>query len=150
MPWLRNIHMKYVDSRNLYTSKLCPLIPEFSVLLMNPLRAGGIALALSIASVFNFFVMFYLLERKIGVIPKKSLCVSALKSAFSAAGMGAVVWFFLKQFDFGRIVFSQKFGILAAAVTIGVLVYLVLNLLFSHEDLRGLKNVFSREKILKR
>jgi putative peptidoglycan lipid II flippase len=142
--------LKDIKTPVIVASFIMVLYISISVLLMNPLRAGGIALALSIASVFNFFVMFYLLERKIGVIPKKSLCVSALKSAFSAAGMGAVVWFFLKQFDFGRIVFSQKFGILAAAVTIGVLVYLVLNLLFSHEDLRGLKNVFSREKILKR
>ena len=76
--------------------------------------------------------------------------ISALKSALSAVGMGAVVWLFFAQFDFERMVFIQKLGIVAAAVCIGIVVYLVLNLLFSHEDVRSLKDVLSREKILKK
>ena len=117
---------------------------------MGPLRVGGIALALSISSVFNFFILFFLLERKIGHIPKKSILTSALKSAVSAAGMGAVVWYFAKRFfDLGEMGFIQKLGILAAAVSIGVVVYLVLNLLISHEDLKSLRNVFSRDEIMK-
>ncbi len=123
---------------------------SLSVLLMDPFRVGGIALALSVSSVFNFLVLFYLLERKIGRIPKKSIVISALKSAFSAAGMGAVVWLFFAQVDFERMVFAQKLGIVAAAVSIGIVTYLVLNLLFSHEDLKSLKNIFSRDEILKK
>jgi putative peptidoglycan lipid II flippase len=123
---------------------------SLSVVLMGPFRVGGIALALSVSSVFNFFVLFYLLERKIGRIPKKSIVISALKSAFSAAGMGAVVWLFFAQVDFERMVFAQKLGIVAAAVSIGIVTYLVLNLLFSHEDLKSLKNIFSRDEILKK
>jgi putative peptidoglycan lipid II flippase len=122
----------------------------FSVVLMNPLRVGGIALALSVASVFNFFVLFYLLQKKIGHIPIKSIGISAMKSAFSAAGMGVVVWLFAGQFDFERMVFMQKLGIVMAAVSVGILVYFVLTLMFSHEDLRTLKYVLSRDKILKK
>jgi putative peptidoglycan lipid II flippase len=121
-----------------------------SILLMNPLRVGGIALALSISSVINFIVLFYLLERKIGRIPKKSILISGLKSAVSAVGMGAVVWYFIRNFDFSQMDFVQKAGILAAAISIGIVVYLVLNLLFSHEDLKSLKNVFSKTEILKK
>jgi putative peptidoglycan lipid II flippase len=47
-------------------------------------------------------------------------------------------------------IFVHKLGILAAAVSIGIVIYVVLNLLFSHEDMKGLKNVFSRDEILKR
>jgi putative peptidoglycan lipid II flippase len=121
-----------------------------SVLLMNPLRVGGIALALSISSVFNFVVLFYLLERKIGRIHKKSILTSGFKSAVSAAGMGGAVWYFVEHFDFDKMVFIQKFGILAAAISIGIVVYLVLNLLFRHEDLRSLKDVFSKDEILRK
>jgi len=121
-----------------------------SVLLMGPLRVGGLALALSISSVFNFVVLFYLLERKIGRIHKKSILISGFKSAISAAGMGGVVWYFVKNIDFDQMIFIQKFGILAAAVSIGIVVYLAFNLLFSHEDLKSLKNVFSKDKILKK
>jgi putative peptidoglycan lipid II flippase len=142
--------LKDIKTPVIVGSFIMGLYISLSVLLMNPLRVGGIALALSISSSFNFVVLFYLLERKIGRIPKRSILVSALKSAFSAAGMGAMVWYFVKHFDFDQMVFSQKFGILAAAVSIGIVVYLVLNLLFSHEDLKSLKDVFSKEKILRK
>lgn len=142
--------LKDIKTPVIVGSFIMGLYISLSVLLMNPLRVGGIALALSISSSFNFVVLFYLLERKIGRIPKRSILISALKSAFSAAGMGAMVWYFVKHFDFDQMVFSQKFGILAAAVSIGIVVYLVLNLLFSHEDLKSLKDVFSKEKILRK
>lgn len=115
-----------------------------SLFLMNPLRVGGIALALSIASVFNFVALFILLERKIGRIKKKELVVSAVKSAFSAGIMGLVVWFIMRQFDFPEMVFLEQLAALSAAIASGFLVYGVLSLVFSPEDLRSLKDVFSR------
>lgn len=142
--------LKDIKTPVIVASFIMGLYILLSILLMNPLRVGGIALALSISSVFNFLVLFYLLERKIGRIRKKGILISALKSAISAAGMGAVVWIFAGKFDFDRMVFIQKLGVVAASVAIGIVVYLVLNLLFSHEDLKDLKNVFSRDKILKK
>jgi hypothetical protein len=41
-------------------------------------------------------------------------------------------------------------GALAAAVCIGIVAYLVLNLLFGHDDLKSLKSIFSRDEILKK
>lgn len=117
-----------------------------SLILMNPLRVGGIALALSLASLFNFIVLFFLLERKIGRIQKKEFVVSGIKYAFSAGVMGVAVWFFMKQFDFPGMIFLEQLAVLSAAIALGILVYLLLGLLFSHEDLRSLKNVFSRKE----
>lgn len=121
-----------------------------SLLLMGPLQVGGIALALSISSVVNCILLFYLLERKIGRIPIKSISVSAFKSAVSAAGMGVGVWYFVRHIEWQRMLFMQKVGGLAGAVSIGVVLYLLLNLLFNHEDLKSLKDVFSRDRILKK
>jgi len=121
-----------------------------SLILMRPLRVGGIALALSFSVVFNFFVLFLILERKIGKIEKKEFITSALKSAFSAAAMGGLVWFFMKQFDFPQLVFLKQLGVLSAAIALGMLAYILLNLLFNHEDLKSLRDVFSRERILRR
>jgi putative peptidoglycan lipid II flippase len=118
-----------------------------SLLLMSPLRVGGIALALSVSSVFNFIALFFLLERKIGRIEKKGFVISGIKYGFSAGLMGIAVWFFMKQFDFSRLVFLKQLGILCAAVALGILVYVVLSLLFSHEDVKSLKDVLAREKI---
>lgn len=118
-----------------------------SLLLMKPLRVGGIALALSLSSVFNLIALFFLLEKKIGRIEKKEFVISGLKSAFSAGLMGIVVWFFIRQFDFSRLVFLKQLGILSAAVALGIVVYVLLSLLFSHEDVKSLKDVLAREKI---
>ncbi len=117
-----------------------------SLILMNPLRVGGIALALSLASVFNFIVLFFLLERKIGRIEKKEFIVSGIKCAFSAVLMGGAVWFFMKQFDFPGMIFLEQLAVLSAAVGLGILVYAVLSMVFSRGDLRSLKDVFSRKQ----
>jgi len=121
-----------------------------SLILMNPLRVGGIALALSLASVFNFIVLFFLLQKKIGRIQKKEFVISGTKSALSAGVMGIAVWFFIKQFDFPGMIFQKQLAVLSAAIALGILVYVVLSLLFNHEDLRSLKGVFSREEKFKR
>jgi putative peptidoglycan lipid II flippase len=123
---------------------------SLSFLLMDPLRAGGIALALSIASVCNFVMLFYLLERKIGRIKKKRILTAAFKSASCSAGMGLLVWYFIKHFDFGRLIFIQRLGVLAAAIILGIGVYILLNLLFGRSDLKSLRNAFSRENIMKK
>jgi len=120
----------------------------FSLLLMTPLRAGGIALALSLSSLLNFLILFVLLERKIGKIEKKSLIISSLKSALSATVMAGTLWVFMKRIDFKVLTFGRQAAILTAAILGGILVYLVMNLLFRHEDLKSLKEIFSREKIL--
>lgn len=120
-----------------------------SLLLMMPLRAGGIALALSLSSLLNCILLFYLLEKKIGKIEKKEMLLSAFKSSVAAAVMGGAIWFFIREFDFENLVFLQRFGVLAATILGGILVYLIMSLLFKHEDLKNLKEVFSKEKILR-
>ncbi len=121
---------------------------SLSLILMKPLRVGGLALALSLSAVLNFFLLFILLEKKIGKIEKKKFSASVLKSAFSAAVMGGTVWFFMKHFDFHSLIFLEQLGILFSAIVIGMLVYLFMNLLFSHEDVRRLRDIFSRKRIL--
>jgi len=118
-----------------------------SLILMAPLRVGGIALALSIASIINFSLLFYLLERKIGPLDKRAVFRSAVKSALGGAGMGIAVWFFIRSFDFEQLVFIQQVGVLVSAILLGIVTYLVLNLLFNHEDVKSLKDLFSRQKI---
>jgi len=120
-----------------------------SLFLMGPLRAGGIALALSLSSLINFVALFYLLEKKLGRIEKKDLFISALKSALSAVVMAGAIWIFIDQFDFEKLVFIEKSSVVLAAILGGVIVYLIMNLLFKHEDLKSLKQAFSKEKILR-
>jgi putative peptidoglycan lipid II flippase len=116
---------------------------------MKPLHVGGLALALSLSSFFNFAALFFLLERKIGRIEKRSLFQSVLKFAFFSAAMGGIVWLYAGRFDFARLAFVEKLGVLLSAIVIGIVAYLILNLLFNRKDLRRMTNIFSRRRILK-
>jgi putative peptidoglycan lipid II flippase len=120
-----------------------------SFILMKPLRVGGIALALSLSSILNFALLFFLLQRKIGLIKKKEIVVSAGKALFFAAIMAGAVRMFVDLFKFESFPFIEQLGILLAAIAIGILFYVLLNLFFNHEDLRILQSVFSKEKIIK-
>lgn len=119
-----------------------------SLILMGPLRAGGIALALSLSSLINFVVLFYLLEKKLGKIEKKDLFISALKSALSAVVMGGALWIFIERFDFEKLVFIEQISVVLAAILGGMIIYLIMNLLFKHEDLKNIKHAFSKDKRL--
>jgi putative peptidoglycan lipid II flippase len=120
-----------------------------SVVLMEPLRVGGIALALSLSSVLNFALLFFLLQKKIGTIKKKDIIASAGKALFFAAVMAGAVRIFVDLFEFGSLPFIEQLGTLLAAIVIGILIYVLLNLFFNHEDLRILQSLFSKEKIKK-
>ncbi len=119
-----------------------------SLLLMGPLRAGGIALALSLSSLINFAALFILLEKKLGKIEKKDLLVSALKSALSAVVMAGAIWIFIDRIDFEKFIFIERISVVIAVILGGVIVYLIMNLLFKHEDIKSLRQAFSKDKIL--
>ena len=121
---------------------------SLSFILMHPMRVGGIALALSAAEVLNFFLLFIFLERKIGTIERRELIVSALKSALSAAFMGAVIWFVIGRFEFSRLRLIGQLGALGSTLLLGILTYVLLSLIFNHRELQSLKAIFSREEIL--
>jgi putative peptidoglycan lipid II flippase len=62
--------------------------------------------------------------------------------------MAGAIWIFIEQFDFDKLVFIEKISVVLAVILGGVIVYLIMNLLFKHEDLKSLKQAFSKEKIL--
>lgn len=119
----------------------------FSFVLMNPLRVGGIALALTISQVFNFIILFIYLEKKIGKIEKKDFVRSGLKSTFSAAVMGVVLWSFLKSWDFTKLVLLKQVKVLFLAVLLGLAIYVLLNFMINPQDLKSIRNAFSRKKL---
>jgi putative peptidoglycan lipid II flippase len=63
-----------------------------SVILMQFLGVGGLALGTSIAFAFNFVVLLHLLRRKTGPLGTRALVRSVGKIIAAAAVMGAVVW----------------------------------------------------------
>ncbi|MFW6139910.1 MAG: murein biosynthesis integral membrane protein MurJ [Acidobacteriota bacterium] len=122
---------------------------SLSIILMGPMRVGGIALALSVSSVFNFIVLFYLLEKKIGRLEKKKVAVSAVKSFTAAAVMGLSVWRFFNIFSFYEMSFLNKLFVLAGTILVGLGVYGLLSLLFNKEEIKALRMILLKKKIEK-
>ncbi len=69
---------------------LCLLINViFNFLLMRLLQVGGLALATSISSIANFFILIFLLRKKIGNLGLVALIANTLKTFFISLAMGA-------------------------------------------------------------
>ena len=61
------------------------------VVLMFPMKVNGLALATSIASIFNFFSLFYLLRKKIGPFGGRAIFVSFIRAMIPGVIMGFVL-----------------------------------------------------------
>ncbi|MDQ7782852.1 MAG: murein biosynthesis integral membrane protein MurJ [Desulfomonilaceae bacterium] len=61
------------------------------LLLMGPMKQGGLALATSIAAAFNLIVLFVILTRKLGGTPDGGLFTTLLKLIAASAVMGALL-----------------------------------------------------------
>ena len=63
-----------------------------SYLFMQFLGVGGLALGTTVALTINFFVLLYLLRRKIGPMGLGKLAGSFARVAAASAAMGVVIW----------------------------------------------------------
>ena len=118
---------------------------SLALLLMGPLRVGGIALSLSVSSFINFVLLFFLLEKKIGDLRKKTLLSSSGRSLFFSALMGSAVWIFIKRFDLPAYSLVLRLLILSAAISIGICVYFTGQSFFNKNDFGMIKQLFQRK-----
>jgi putative peptidoglycan lipid II flippase len=98
----------------------------FSLLLMGPLKHGGLALALSLASALQFALLAYALKLRLRTWPLVPILSSALKSFLSSVIMAMCVYALYDTFwietDSPSGLYSG--GVLIALVLSGLLVYL--------------------------
>lgn len=95
--------------------------------LMYPLKIGGLALATSIAGIFNFSALLYALKKKIGSFEGKEIFVFAVKSLVSAVLMGVALYSGL-NYLYGILSgkgFSASLAYLLFYIFIGVFIYCV-------------------------
>jgi len=99
-----------------------------NLILMYPLKIGGLALATSIAGIFNFSALFYLLRKKIGSLGEKYLWVFLCKTIVAALIMGFVLYLGLARFDTFLLDrgFLFKITSLLSYILIGIFVYLIM------------------------
>ncbi len=63
----------------------------FNLILMGPLKHGGLALATSLASVVNFFLLLYLLDKRLGGIDGKKMLKTFALATLASLMMGGLI-----------------------------------------------------------
>ena len=98
-----------------------------NLILMFPLKISGLALATSISGSFNFFMLFFMLRKKIGGLDGFKILNSFLKALAAGAFMALVIYFC-----------SFKIGLnLFVVIFIGVTSYVFLAFIFDVKEAKG-------------
>lgn len=106
------------------------------LILMEPLKHSGIALAYALAFSMNFILLFLFLRRKLKGIDGRNILSSFIKSAFAASLMGIVARFLLRgglwQIHGHALI---KAIYLSGTILIFILLYCILSYLLKSEEL---------------
>jgi len=110
-----------------------------SLILMGPLKHGGLALATSVAASFNLFALVYVLRKRFGRIGMKMIVASGLKVMISSLIMGLTVYFVCPKgyWDMPGMVFEKSLWLLCS-ITLGIMVFLVSSFLLRSSELFSL------------
>jgi len=123
----------------------------FSLILMGPLKHGGLALANTIAAVVNFCALFFLLRNRLGRVDGRKIVISFIKVSVASAVMGFVGWLTLRGnmwcapeqctlwMQSGKTV--EKAVILAGVIGLCIAIYIFIMYLMKSEELKYLINI---------
>lgn len=120
-----------------------------SLLLMGPLKHGGLALASTLSACGNMLLLLWFLRRKTGSFGGRAIMKTALKSCVGALPMALAVWYVCSLADWSQAGHKVlKGSVLGGAILIGTAVYiLAVRLLRTEEALEA--GALLRRKLVK-
>ena len=104
----------------------------FSLILIEPFKYYGLAIANSVTSIIQFLLLLYLLGKKIGDIDKKRILNSFYKIFAVSCIMGLLTW----QFSY---LIKQTVIQVCASIIFGAVIYIAMAYIFKIEELKNLK-----------
>ncbi len=117
-----------------------------SVLLMGPLKHGGLALATSLTSAVNFLILGAMIRRQLGPLGGFSVAASILRSLFCSLVMGGLVHilaiYFFRPYNGGTLYMAVKLTLCIAA---GVLAYILLTWILRSPELETALGLFAKK-----
>ena len=116
-----------------------------NLLLMGPLQHGGLALATSIAALFNVALLIYYLRKRLGLMGGKKILRSTLKMALAALAMGIITYLGRENFYYNSDPLLIRMFVLAACISIGMLVYALLSHFMRNEEWRFLLDLTKKK-----
>jgi len=117
----------------------------FSLILMGPLKHGGLALALSLASTLQLLILIFLLHNRLNGIKGMVILRSMARSFISSMVMGAFIYLIYSKVLGKYIAQSTLTLILGLSITIssGIAIYFVLAKLLGSEEIVSIKEIFA-------
>ncbi|MBI3594557.1 MAG: murein biosynthesis integral membrane protein MurJ [Nitrospirae bacterium] len=117
-----------------------------SLVLMGPLKHGGLALATSLASMINLTLLIWILRKRLGNLDGRRILQSHLKVVLATSGIALIcywvndlgIWL-MKGESF------EKMFYLALAIFVSVASYLLFHFLMKGEELRFIWNSLKKE-----
>jgi len=108
------------------------------LILMGPLRQGGIALSTALVGILNLTILSFILAKRLKGLEGKKILLSSLKTVFISGLMGFLVWGSLVSCR--KIsVLSNKFALVLIPAIIGVVFYLFFSRLLGREEMKSIK-----------
>ena len=118
-----------------------------NIVLMGPLKHGGLALATSIAALFNVTLLIHLLRKRIGLMGGRKIFLSMVKLVFVSGVMGLAVYYFNATYFDPNSLILVKILTLSADIAIGIFIYIILSRLIQNEELTYLIELARSRKI---
>ena len=112
---------------------------------MGPLKHGGLALATSIAALFNVILLIHLLRKRLGLMEGRKILSSTIKLSFASGFMAIAVYIFNGIFLDPAAALMSKLLVISADIGIGVILYVFISRLIQNEELSFLIK-FARER----
>lgn len=106
-----------------------------SLVLMGPLKHGGLALATTISALCNMLLLLWLLRRRIGSFGGNGIMLTALKSSAASVPMAAAVWYSCSFVDWSQSGHKLlKGSVLGGSILCGCALYMVAAKLLRSEE----------------
>jgi putative peptidoglycan lipid II flippase len=116
-----------------------------AIILMGPLKHGGIALATSLSSIFNAGTLVFLLKKRLGRMGGRSIMRSLVQLAVAVSLMAAGVYFANIWWFDPQDSLIQRIGILLGVILLGVIIYICVSWVMKNEELKFIGRLI-REK----
>ncbi len=119
-----------------------------NLILMGPLKHGGLALAPSLSALFNVIVLMHYLRKRLGLLEGRKIFKSSIKVSIAAGAMGLITYFTKETFFNFNDPIEIRIAGLFACISSGILIYALISHFFRNEEwqfLLDLKNNKGKE-----
>jgi putative peptidoglycan lipid II flippase len=113
-----------------------------NLILMGPLKHGGLALATSIAALFNIILLIYYLRKRLGLMGGRKILLSTLKLALSSTLMGVIIYLCNAAWFDPSAPLGGKVMVLTGCVFSGIISFGTLSYLLKNEEMMFFFNFF--------